>query len=60
MMAWRVRSGRIAVAALAIALTAGAAAAQAFSAHGSADQVYVTGLARGPDVARDSAQARRP
>ena len=48
-MIWRFRLSA-GVAALAIAFMTGAAAADAFSAHGSVEQVYVTGLAPGAQM----------
>src|SRR5919204_930004 len=43
---WRVRLS-VGVAALVLAFTAAASAAASFSAHGSVEQVYVTGLGPG-------------
>ncbi len=48
-MAGRVRFA-VGIAALALAFTSGAGAAQAFSAHGSVEQVYVTGLGSGAQM----------
>jgi uncharacterized protein len=45
-MAWRVRLG-LAAACVAVAFVSAAGGAQAFSARGSVEQVYVTGLAAG-------------
>src|SRR3954451_10682692 len=49
----------LAAAAAACAFMAGAASAQAFDAHGSARQVYATGLAPGTRVALLNAKGRR-
>ena len=57
-MSWRARVPAAAVLALALATAASAAAEAAVDAHGSAEQVYVTGLAPGAQVALLDADGR--